>query len=401
MPLGNIAIFVLGDLMQMCPISGRFIFLDPRNSQFFLTSEIDPLWKKFQCINLEINHRQGEDKDYANMLNRIRVGKETAEDIKKLKERVRKEGHEDIRKEKDALYIYGTNKKVNHMNNKRLKALKGNEHEVKAITMHKTIKNFHPPEGKAGEVLKTPFQKELRLKIHAKVMLTYNVDTSDGLTNGARGELIGIIEDVKGNITKLVVKFEKESNGRERRRISPEICQKYPGGTPIEKVNFPFSISKSKKSIINTATVIQFPLKLAFASTAHKIQGATIPKPQKVIINTADTFTAAMVYVMLSRVCSLSQILILNEFDEKKMYPNLRALEELERLDKISKNNNPTEWEKDDKGAIKISSLNCRSLRKHHKDILSDALLCKSDMISLQEIWLETDEIREDLKIPG
>ena len=400
-PLGNIAIFVLGDLMQMCPISGRFIFLDPRNSQFFLTSEIDPLWKKFQCINLEINHRQGEDKDYANMLNRIRVGKETSEDIKKLKERVRKENHEDIRKEKDALYIYGTNKKVNHMNNKRLKALKGNEHEVKAITIHKTIKNFHPPEGKAGEVLKTPFQKELRLKIHAKVMLTYNVDTSDGLTNGARGELIGIIEDVKGNITKLVVKFEKESNGRERRRISPEICQKYPGGTPIEKVNFPFSISKSKKSIINTATVIQFPLKLAFASTAHKIQGATIPKPQKVIINTADTFTAAMVYVMLSRVCSLSQILILNEFDEKKMYPNLRALEELERLDKISQNNNPTEWEKDDKGAIKISSLNCRSLRKHHKDILSDALLCKSDMISLQEIWLETDEIREDLIIPG
>ena len=142
-------------------------------------------------------------------------------------------------------------------------------------------------------------------------------------------------------------------------------------------------------------------MKLAFASTAHKIQGATIPKPQKVIINTADTFTAAMVYVMLSRVCSLSQILILNEFDEKKMYPNLRALEELERLDKISQNNNPTEWEKDDKGAIKISSLNCRSLRKHHKDILSDALLCKSDMISLQEIWLETDEIREDLKIPG
>ena len=72
-PLGNVAIFVLGDLMQMCPISGRFIFLNPRNPQFILTSEMDPLWKKFKCINLEINHRQGEDKDYADMLNRIRV----------------------------------------------------------------------------------------------------------------------------------------------------------------------------------------------------------------------------------------------------------------------------------------------------------------------------------------
>ena len=78
--------------------------------------------------------------------------------------------------------------------------------------------------------------------------------------------------------------------------------------------------------------VIQFPLKLAFACTAHKIQGATIPKPNKAIINVTDTFTAAMVYVELSRVCALSQILIVNEFDKSKMYPNMKALEELERL---------------------------------------------------------------------
>jgi ATP-dependent DNA helicase PIF1 len=176
-PLGNVAIFVLGDLMQMCPISGRFIFLDPRNPQFILTSEMDPLWKKFQCINLEINHRQGEDKDYANMLNRIRVGQETSKDIKKLKERVRHQDHADIKKERDALFIFGTNKKVNEVNNRRLKALRGDEHVIKAVTIHKTMKNFSPPEGKAGEVMKTPFQKVLKLNIHVKVMLTYNIDT--------------------------------------------------------------------------------------------------------------------------------------------------------------------------------------------------------------------------------
>ena len=85
-PLGNVAIFVLGDLMQMCPISGRFIFLSPINSQFFLTSKMDPLWKKFDVINIEINHRQEEDKNYANMLNRIRIGEQTEEDIEELKE---------------------------------------------------------------------------------------------------------------------------------------------------------------------------------------------------------------------------------------------------------------------------------------------------------------------------
>ena len=236
-----------------------------------------------------------------------------------MKERVRGEKHQDIRREKDALYIYGTNKKVNEMNNRRLKTLKGEERVIAAICIHKTMKNFNPPEGKAGEVMKTPFQKELKVKVGAKVMLTYNIDTSDGLTNGARGELIGIISEASGNISKLVIKFERESVGRGRRRNNPGITRKYPEGTPIEKVNFPFSISKSKKSVINTASVIQFPLRLAFACTSHKIQGATIPKPQKAIINVTDTFAAAMVYVMLSRVCALEQIYILNKFDEAKM----------------------------------------------------------------------------------
>ena len=171
-PFGNVAMVILGDMMQMCPISGRYTFFDPRNSQFFLASEMDPIWQKFECINLEINHRQGEDKDYADMLNRIRIGQETEEDIEKLKSRVRNENHEDIRREEDALYIFGTNLKVNQMNTRRLKALNGEEKVIMAICFHKTIKNFNPPEGKAGEVAKTPFQKKLSIKIGARVMMT-------------------------------------------------------------------------------------------------------------------------------------------------------------------------------------------------------------------------------------
>merc|ERR1712243_482822 len=133
-----------------------------------------------------------------------------------------------------------------------------------------------------------------------------------------------------------ITQFENISIGREKMKNCQEMKRQYPGGTVIEKVNFPFSTSKSKKAVISTAMVIQFPLKLAFACTAHKIQGATIPKPNKAIINVTDTFTSAMVYVELSRVCALSQVLILDEFDRSKMYPNTKALDELERLNKIS-----------------------------------------------------------------
>ena len=241
LPFGNVAIFVLGDLMQMPPISGRFIFLPPRNSQFYLTSEIDPLWNKFECINLEINHRQGEDKTYADILNRIRTGDETSDDIEKLKEKVRSEDHNAVKKEKDALYIFGTNAKVNKVNKKRLKVLVGKEYIVPAVLIHKTIKKFNPPEVKAGEVGKTGFQKELKLKLNAKVMLIYNVDTGDGLTNGARGQLLGIIEDVKGNVLKLVIKFEKDSVGREQRKRHKERGE--PCGQKLEVDELPLPVS--------------------------------------------------------------------------------------------------------------------------------------------------------------
>ena len=287
------------------------------------------------------------------------------------------------------------------MNTRRLRLLQGNELEVKAINIHKTIKNFDPPVDKAGDVNKTQFQKILKVKIGAKVILTYNVDTCDGLTNGARGELIGIINDAKGNIFKMIVKFEKDSVGKERRRNCPDIQRKFPGGTPIDKVNFSYSISRSKKVLVNTAMVIQFPLKLAFGCTSHKIQGSTIPKPNKVIINTGDAFGPAMIYVMLSRVCALLQIFILNEFDESKMFPNMMALAELERLNRISLNHNPTEWEKETEGTIKIYSLNCRSLKKHYQDIISDDLLMRSDVIILQETWLHDDTSPRNFAIPG
>ena len=56
-------------------------------------------------------------------------------------------------------------------------------------------------------------------------------------------------------------------------------------------------------------------------------------------------------------------------------------------------------WEIEDTDALKISSLNCRSLKKHHKDISSDHILLKSDVIALQETWLDDDIATDDLRI--
>ena len=147
--------------------------------------------------------------------------------------------------------------------------------------------------------------------------------------------------------------------------------------------------------------MIPFPIKLAFTCTAHKIQRATIEKPMKLIIYVMDIWMAAITYVMLSRICSLSQLYILEEFDETKMYPSQIAMEELERLKQISQNNNLTDWEREDDEILKIYSLNCRSLQKHYLDVISDDIMMKSDIICLQETWLEDDMSTEEFAIPN
>ena len=60
----------------------------------------------FKVLNLEVNHRQGEDKPYADMLNRIRIGQIEEEDIAKLQTRVRTKNHPDLAEV--SLYIVPT-----------------------------------------------------------------------------------------------------------------------------------------------------------------------------------------------------------------------------------------------------------------------------------------------------
>ena len=68
---------------------GSFPFEKPKNKEFHATFHLNNRWEMFKVLNLEKNHRQGKDKAYADILNRIRVGKMTEEDVLFLKQRVR------------------------------------------------------------------------------------------------------------------------------------------------------------------------------------------------------------------------------------------------------------------------------------------------------------------------
>ena len=96
---GGVNVYLLGDPAQLKPVKGSYIFSAPNNKDYKLAygDGTDSLWRSFKVINLENNHRQGKDKHYADMLNRIRLGNKTKEDMDVLKSRVRSKGHPDLK----------------------------------------------------------------------------------------------------------------------------------------------------------------------------------------------------------------------------------------------------------------------------------------------------------------
>ena len=251
-----------GDIFQLKPVCGRYIFVMPTNKAYHMSYTLANLWELLEVINLETNHRQGEDGDFADLLNRIRVlpkGEMSPEDVATLQERVRPKDHKDL--QGASVNIVCTLSKGHMMNKRYLMSLPGDEILIKAINYKSTKKGFRPTiNQKDGSIHNTGFMDELTLKVGAKVMMIKNVNTSDCLTNGQTGVLLDAVKGKTGEVEYLVVRFDRESVGKQARTATPEIVQRYPGGTKVEKYLNTYSLSKKGSGA--TATLIQFPIRL-------------------------------------------------------------------------------------------------------------------------------------------
>ena len=378
---GGVSVFVFGDLFQLQPPRARYVFQEPKNTEHSVVFSIRNLWRLFTVVNLEENHRQGEDKAYGDLLNRVRIGLHTEADIDLLKTRVRPNTDPSL---DDGIHTYGTNAKVNARNNAKIGQMEGELFTIKAKNASRTVKKFKV--NNAGCIKNTPFQAKLELKIGAEVVLVHNINTLDGLTNGCRGVLVDV--EKKGNsIHRLAIKFHNPDHGRLQREKDPN--KKYPEATYIYPVFWQYFIGGA------TATVFQFPVKGAAAITSHKLQGQTVPEPNSLVVDVVSAHQPGMVYVMLSRVCSLQQLSILDKFDPEKISVNENVIAEAKRMSRVAINNNPCNWMNPKSPGLKVCSLNVSSLRRHIEDVRSDPVLLQSDILCLQEIWLEPGEERE------
>ena len=121
-------------------------------------------------------------------------------------------------------------------------------------------------------------------------------------------------------------------------------------------------------------------------------QGQTVSKPNSLVVDVTSAHQPGMVYVMLSRGCSLDQLTILDKMNPDKILVHADVEAEAKRMEKVSINKNPSNWMNPKAAGLKVCSLNVKSLRCHIDDVKSDPALLQSDILCLQEIWLHPGE---------
>ncbi|VDI61726.1 Hypothetical predicted protein [Mytilus galloprovincialis] len=91
---------------------------------------------------------------------------------------------------------------------------------------------------------------KLTVAVGAKIMLTRNVDVSDGLVNGAQGTIKMIIKrrnnsSTISNVVALLVQFDDANTGSNARKQSrfPVENKQFSSATPIARSEISFTLS--------------------------------------------------------------------------------------------------------------------------------------------------------------
>ena len=393
-PFGGVMLVILGDLLQLRPVNGRYIYEEPMRECYQIKYILNPLWKLFTVINLEENHRQENDKKYADLLNRMRIGNTSEEDMEVLRKRVRQRGHPDY--ENSDMYISCTRAEVRKLNEKCLKRIPEEEIILKATHCQELREKFTPNVSKDGVVGSTGYLDKLVVKIGCKIMIIENIKVADGLSNGQLGVLEGV-EEVGGEVNTLMIKFKNEKVGKTWREENPRLSEKYPKCTGIKRVMHKYSKNYKQESAKNVQ-LHQFPVVLAHAVTAHKIQGQTIKMPTTVAMDLSSVFTENQAHVMCGRVEEMEQVVIVDSLERSYITTSKKSLAEYEAMNKRSMNANPSPWMKKSETTIKIASLNCMKLKTNFKRIKQDPTLLKADVINLCETWLEEPRNEDEVQ---
>ena len=225
-------------------------------------------------IELHKIMRQKNDQAFIELLNRIRIGEQTEDDIEVILPT-------DASYPTDALHIWAENAPVDDYNKKKLNELPGSVFILKA-------KDQYPTNVKKQDIdsilAKTRSETggldyEIRIKESARVMLTTNISIPDRLINGRMGTIfrVNVVNEANSTPTTVFNKFDDPNAGKEVIKNHPIPFARENYVVPIEPVLARIKI-RPGKAFSPEIQRVQFPITLAWACTVHKVQGLTLEK---------------------------------------------------------------------------------------------------------------------------
>ena len=263
---GGAQVVLFGDPYQLAPVPGdadeRAYFTDRYRSMWFFDARV---WDEtdLRIYELGVIHRQHEEA-FKDMLNAVRHGTVTAEIAHELNSTGARPAPTD-----GAITLATRNDTVRAINARALSQLPGRMLTAKAeVTGEFGGRAF-------------PADDQLQLKPGAQVMFLRN-DADQRWVNGS-----------VGTVTRIAATVFVEIDGEEH-EVQPAIWEKF-------KYSYSPATKELRRDIV--AEFHQFPLRLAWAVTIHKSQGATY---DRAIVDLGQrSFAPGQTYVALSRISAL------------------------------------------------------------------------------------------------
>jgi ATP-dependent DNA helicase PIF1 len=303
-PFAGLNVILFGDFFQLPPVGGKPLFSDDTLSP----TNVDELhgrnaYRAFdRTVELDVVMRQQGDslaqKSFREALGGLRNSKVTREHWQTLSSRVQCQlTIQEVSSFDGALRIYSKKVAVGEYNHSKLRDCRS-----PVLIIRSTNRPELKPPASSDEA--GNLHNVLLLCVGARVMLTENLWTENGLVNGALGTVMDILWSQESNCHEdpplaVMVSFDGY-NG-------PQLDSNTSNSVPIFRSTRQFTLGTQD------CYRSQFPLIVAYAITVHKSQGITVVRAT-LNIKERD-FVPGLSYIAVSRVKTLDGLMFEESFD--------------------------------------------------------------------------------------